>query len=509
RYLAKPPLMKKYVPLMPMVFAILFPLLLNNQRAGLNVLLLNTAILSLLWWGGRLTFRNSLVTLTVAGTIVSSVMCLLNGSVPAVSVYVISLILLSGLLAAPYLSVLLNGFLTTFISLFTAPFNYLKNTGSVYGGGAKTRRVGRYLGYIIIPVFVLLIFVSLYSAASPYFKDLTGDFMLYVERFFNSLFRNISPQAFAIGVGGFITGVILLFGKMTGIFDLPGETGVMDLQRIKKWYKGSMIGLRAEARIATLLFVLLNAALAVMNVLDFWHVWINFRWDGGFLKQFVHEGTWLLILSIVISMALVLWYFRGNLNFYRRNKGLKILARVWLAQNIFLAFSVAVRNFWYLHYFNLAYKRIWVFAFLIMVIAGLITVIIKVEQRKTLKYLLVRNSVYVYIIFVIMGMFNWDVIIAKFNVSRADKAFYHTDFMVTLNESALPYLMMDKQRYQVVEKAQAGMFTYSKNYLSFADYDTIVMHRKELFINEFQKRHWLSWNAADWRSYRKLLHLMP
>lgn len=496
--------MKRNISLLPLAFAVVFPLLLHKQSAGVNVLILNICILMFLWLSGRLTFRNSLMILPISGLVVSSVMCMVNGSAIAVTCYVISLILLCGVLAAPYLSVLLNGFLTTFISLFTAPFNYIKNISSLFGTSDKSRRLARYLGYTVVPVIVVIVFISLYSASSPYFEAFTGDFLLHLEKFLERLFRNISPDAFAIGIAGFVIGVILLFGKMTGIFDLPGETGVMDLQRVKKWYKGSMIGLRAEVKTATLLFVLLNITLGVMNALDFWHVWVNFTWDGGFLKQFVHEGTWLLILSILISIALVLWYFRGNINFYKRNRTLLYLTRAWLAQNAFLAISVAIRNFWYLHYFNLAYKRIWVYAFLIMVIVGLITVFIKLEKKKTIKYLLVRNSVYAYIIFMVMCLFNWDLIIAKFNVQRSAKAFYHTDFMVTLNESALPVLLMDEQKLKQVADAQSKLFTYHENYMSFEDYNLILRNRKEQFVNNYAAKHWLSWNYADWNAYRKL-----
>lgn len=496
--------MKKNTPILPLIFAFIFPILLHKQEAGLNVLLLNTALLGLLLWSGRLAFKNTLIILPASGMILSSVMSLINGSSIAVTVNVISMILLCGLLAAPQLSVLGNGFLVTLISLFTAPFNYLKSIGSSLGSGERSRRAFRYLSYIIVPFIALLIFISLYSASSPYYKAFTGDILLFVEDFFTWLFKEVSPGAFAIGVSGLITGVMLLYGKMTGIFDLPGEVGVMNLQRVKRWYKGSPIGLRAEMKTGILLFVFLNIALAAMNILDFWHVWVNFKWDGGFLKQFVHEGTWLLILSIIISMALVLWYFRGNLNFYRKNRFLLILTRIWLAQNIFLALSVAVRNFWYLHYFNLAYKRIWVYAFLILVIIGLITIIIKVEKKKTLKYLLVRNSIFAYVTLVVLCLFNWDVIIAKYNVSRATKAFYHTDFMCTLNNSALPVLILNQERLDQIEKAQSDIFTYHKNYLDYKEYNEILLSRKIQFVNEYPEKHWLSWNLAEWNAYRKL-----
>lgn len=496
--------MKKIALAFPLLIAVLFPVLFHHQQAGLNLLIFDVLMIALLVWSGRASFSNSLSILLFAGVMISGVSSLLYGSAMAVAVNIISLILLSGILAAPYLSVLVNGFLTTFISLFTAPFNYMRNLGSVSGSNKKSRIVLRYLGYTLVPVIALVIFVSLYSTASPYFNRITGNFMHFLTLFFEKLFKWIHPETFWLAVAGFIITVIMFYGKMSGFFDLPGEAGVQDLSRIKRWYKGSPVGLRIELRTAIILFAVLNVVLAVMNALDLWYVWINFIWDGGFLKQFVHEGTWLLILSIVISMILVLWYFRGNLNFYPKNRTLILLTRVWIAQNLFLALSVAMRNFWYLHYFNLAYKRIWVYAFLILVIVGLITVLIKVNNRKTLKYLLMRNSVYAYIVFAVLCLFNWDVIIAKFNVNRAEKAFYHTDFMAYLNNSALPVLIMDEQKLSRVSEAQSKMFTFHEKYMSFEDYNKTLQWRKEQFLKEYPETHWLSWNLVDWIAYRKL-----
>jgi hypothetical protein len=56
----------------------------------------------------------------------------------------------------------------------------------------------------------------------------------------------------------------------------------------------------------------------------------------------VHEGTYLLILCILMAMGVLLWFFRGNLNFLPDNERLRWLAHLWLAQNAMLALSVGV-----------------------------------------------------------------------------------------------------------------------------------------------------------------------
>ena len=61
----------------------------------------------------------------------------------------------------------------------------------------------------------------------------------------------------------------------------------------------------------------MNVLLLVVNAIDINWIWFGFKPAPGFdLTQFVHEGTYVLILSILVAMGIVLWFFRRNLNFY-------------------------------------------------------------------------------------------------------------------------------------------------------------------------------------------------
>ena len=103
--------------------------------------------------------------------------------------------------------------------------------------------------------------------------------------------------------------------------------------------------------------------------------------------EFVHEGTWLLVFSVFLSAAIALFFFKGNLNYFSKNKWLKRLTIVWIAQNLVMVISVMLRNYWYITYFGLAYKRIAVLFFLLLTMIGLITIIIKILNKKSSYYL--------------------------------------------------------------------------------------------------------------------------
>ena len=46
-----------------------------------------------------------------------------------------------------------------------------------------------------------------------------------------------------------------------------------------------MIGLNNEYKSAIILFSLLNVLILIINTIDIWWVWFNFRWDGDYLKK--------------------------------------------------------------------------------------------------------------------------------------------------------------------------------------------------------------------------------
>lgn len=241
-----------------------------------------------------------------------------------------------------------------------------------------------------------------------------------------------------------------------------------------------------------------------MNVIDINWVWFNFEWEGQYLKQFVHEGTYLLILSILISGVLVLYYFRRNLNFYRNNNLLKYLSYIWLAQNGVLAVSVAIRNFWYINYFALAYKRIGVIIFLVLTIYGLYTVYRKVRERKSAFYLFKTNAYALLVVLIISSLMNWDSTIAKYNFKNSNTSFLHLDYLATLSDKSLPYLDKTLPELKQIEAVQNEKFPFEQKFMTSEEYFSIIQNRKRRFIDKWEAKSILSWNLPEYSAYKKL-----
>jgi hypothetical protein len=501
--------MKKFFLLLPLLFPLLFVYLFKGQQAGVNVLIFNVIIIVILVWSGRLQRTNRLQLLLAAGAMVSSLAVLLYGSVMAMSGNVFSLVLLTGLLASTETRLLVNGFAASAFAAVSAPFNYLLSLNAFTGQRAGGRKLMRFVLIFLIPVIILMVFISIYASASPYFNKLTGGLLEHLADFMTYLSEFIDPSAFWLFVAGLLIIVAFLFGGAWKMLVFFNEGEGMNLIRKKKSFSGRFTTLRYEYRSGVVLLIMLNLVLAVMNVLDIWNVWLFFEWNGDYLKQFVHEGTWMLIFSILISIAIVLYYFRANLNFYPKRKLLLNLAVLWLAQNALLVISVGIRNMWYIHHFNLAYKRIGVYAFLLLTLFGIVTVFFKIRQRKTHQYLFHYNGLATYTILICLGLFNWDKLIAAYNVNHASRAFFHPEFMIRLNSTSLPELEASLKDLDKIQVEQTAKFEFYRNYMPLDDYRERVGERINDFKLGYPQMSWQGWNLAEYQAYRELIRPKP
>jgi hypothetical protein len=261
------------------------------------------------------------------------------------------------------------------------------------------------------------------------------------------------------------------------------------------------LALKDEFKTGIYVFILVNILLAIVNYIDINWIWINFKLPKGMnYSQLVHEGTYLLIFSILLSMAIILYFFKKNQNFYPQNRILKISAFVWIIQNIILVISVAIRNYLYIEEYGLAYKRIGVIFFLILTIIGLITLIIKIEKIKTSYYLLKTNSWSIYYVIILLAVFNWDLIIADYNLNRKSSNVIDKEFLISLSNETLPIVYNNLDKIEKIDNSKILYYGYENQIL----YSTLMNYKIKEFKKEYEKRSILSWNYSDYMAYKKL-----
>lgn len=490
--------------LLCLLLALLFTLLFHDTGLGLNVLVFEAAVLLVLWALRRPRWSIEL-KLVFGGTAVSALLVVLHGSALALWINAVSLLLTVGVLLAPELHALHHSLLLSLQHVWPAQRRFIGSFGGT-ALAARLPRLGSSNALTVIAVAgMVALFALIYQASNAHFERLLAEAASMLDRW---LAWVEVTQVLTFAVGLVLANTLVLETRHPRLLGWMGLAHDELLRRRQHRPLRTMLGLRYELRTGVLLLGLLNALLLVVNVLDIRHVWFGFSFDGQYLKQFVHEGTWLLILSIVLGAAIVLWFFRANQNFHSGNRGLKTLAWLWLAQNAVLAVSVAIRNYWYIHHYALAYKRIGVLFFLLACLVGLVLVALKVHQRRSTHFLVRWNAFSVYGILLLAACVDWDVAIARYNFAKKDQSFVHLDFMATLADKTLPWLVQEQHALQAMDQhnqrlLDSGSFSRSL-YMEPKAYGELIAERTGRFLDEYPRRSWREWNWADARAYGML-----
>ncbi|MEM9528344.1 MAG: DUF4173 domain-containing protein, partial [Bacteroidota bacterium] len=254
-----------------------------------------------------------------------------------------------------------------------------------------------------------------------------------------------------------------LRGRLKKIGDLPAK----------------ILALKDEHQRAVLTFSSLNILLALVNATDLRYVWLSSAaLPAATLSHYVHVGTYNLTFSIFLAMAVVLYFFRSNLNFYKEIHVLRPLTRLWLIQNALLAGSVGVRNWHYIDAYGLAIGRVYVGLVLLLILFGLFTLLRKIDRRLTLSYLLQTNGMALWLSLLVFGAVNWTNIITRYNLAQEDTA--------AIDWHYLRWQLDDRNRFLInqhpglppsIKKDPNGPYWHT-----YSD--------------------WRSWNYPDWRNGR-------
>ncbi|MEZ4816736.1 MAG: DUF4173 domain-containing protein [Flavobacteriaceae bacterium] len=488
------------------LFTFLFVFLFYKQWLGINLVIFEIFFLGYLYFSKELHFTRNL-TLTFSFLLATLIATIINYSLISYWIHFLVLIVFMGLVKHKKIKSVLSALGIGIESLFVNQLVFFEKLSSLK---IKERKIGaiafKYYIYII-PFIIILLFLGMYSASNPIFSD-------FVEKILNTIWKGIlyvteNISISLIGVfllGIFLMNFLLLKNKHLTLFKVDQKSHDSLLRiNIKQKRVFKLTALKTEYKIGIFLFSALNVLLLSLNISDVIWVWMNFEWEGQTLKGFVHEGTYLLIFSILISIVLALFFFRKNINFLPNNRLLKILSYIWILQNAFLALSVLRRNLWYIDYFALAYKRIGVFIFLMVIGFGLYTVFQKIKYKKSIYYLFRVNILSLLITLTCTALINWDVVIAKYNFNHYNSSYVHIDWLGNLSNKTLPYLKKNSEFLEKVEKAQKKFYPnldFSQDYTS---YKSDINFRVKNFKTLWEQKPLLSWNYAEYKAYKKLI----
>lgn len=474
---------------------LLFNLLFWSEKMGINALLFTSIIIAVLLRKYKGAFTLPLIA-SIAGTLISAVMVVVNNSELSKVVLILSSFAMAGFFHRADLKFLGFSFLATLRQILSVPAHLLGNLFSQKAvGHSVSKGIVNLSKYGIVPTLIFGFFLTLYCAANDKFANLLSN---YIELIFRpatsgSLFSFDQVMFFLLSV--FVVGALLLKPKQDR-FATAQSKFKDQMDRKRKDYRGfarfQMLDLLQEYKNGLILMIALNVLLFVVNMTDIVFVWFNFEpMSANALSKYVHEGTYILIASILCAMGVLLYFFRGNINFLGGIKPLKYAALAWIIQNVVLATSVGIRNFHYIREYGLASKRIGVLVFLLLTVIGLIFMWVKIRDRKSVFFMLDRNAWAAYGMLIFLTMFNWDGLITRYNLSMNSNN--------TLDAYYIIHKLSDKNLPLLIEY-QASMKGSKNSYWSESG-----LHNKLRRFVRMQSRYTiLSWNYRDWQVARYL-----
>lgn len=390
------------------LLSIAWSLLFYDSPVGFNALLFTLLLMAAQGWYRAEYLHATWSKITLLAWLVSALAVAAHGSALAI-VGLISLTLVASCQqqhpgSSPW-SQYLTGIYSLLLSLLLDVFSYFLHPTAQAGNRLS---ILRYLRLLLLPGLVCIAFFGLYMASSSGF-----------EQWVSGTLDFLSPgQLLFTGAGFWLLYGLLFFTKGEELVRLDSQSPLQLLRQRKQGKRRfALYGLRQEYLQAVILFAGLNVLLVTFHLHDLLSAGRYLNHTES-LSGLVHQGVYTLIFSIFCAIALILYHFRGNLNFYKANRPLKRLVYGWISLNIVLIMSTAAKNMLYIDQFGLTYKRIGVFFFLFLCLTGLLTAWLKVQHQYSIWYLLRHNSQAVLLGGLLFCLLPWTNLITSYNLSH-------------------------------------------------------------------------------------------
>ena len=400
----------KFDALLPSLL-VLFIYLFYPLGYGLNVFAFDAVLLLSLLHRRPMLGRQPMFVVATAGLLASALAVVIVHGAASVLAHHLSFLLLLGYAQRRGLRFVFYALLLGCSSVVCAPRRLRIR---LYRSAARWRLPTGWGGSVLLTVAVLVPFYVLYAHGNE-FAD--GVFVSW----WDSLFRQLLFGDVFVVLLLAVVGLFLLVPAIYPADELQLRTrdrALTDaLPRRRRAFRGRMLALRRAQRYALSVLLGLNLLLLCVNVTDLCYVWFDHApLSAATLSRFVHEGTTALVWSILLAMVVVLFIFRGNLNFLAGTRPVRVLTYFWLAQNGLLTASVGVRNLHYIRAYGLAEGRIYVAFVLLLVLVGLYSLYRKVRDRKSVSYLLQVNGLAAYLFLIAFAGVNWAGVITRVNL---------------------------------------------------------------------------------------------
>jgi hypothetical protein len=391
-----------------LVSSLVFTLLFYNEDLGLNWAIFGMLQTALICYFFQEKFTSRLHLILVVTSVLSCFAFAWYGDFPSFLAMALSIIFLQFKTQEPKLKllqalplVLINGIASLGRILM---FSQYLPKRKVNNGFAK-----KLIAYFVIPVLFLGLFLIVYSFGSDHFSSLFTGFYLDIDAW----------QAFVLTALGFFISFTFWNYWIPEVCYEKNDLLDSDFKEAAKTQNQnsfSFLDIDFERRSGEITLFVLNILLLVFittyNYEQFFEVV-----QKSNLSSDTHERVTAVIFSIIMAVGVILFYFKGGFNFDEKAKKLKKLAKIWILLNGILILSAIIKNSEYVSFFGLTYKRLGVYAFLILSIIGLVISFVKITKQKTNAFLFNQMIWYFYGTILLCSFVNWGNLITNYNIS--------------------------------------------------------------------------------------------
>jgi hypothetical protein len=196
----------------------------------------------------------------------------------------------------------------------------------------------------------------------------------------------------------------------------PG--GLRQTLRLAGWSHDRSLPGVSTASIAASLMVF-NAIFALQNGLDIAYLWGGVGLPEGMsFAEYAHRGAYPLIATALLAGLFVVVFLQpGSLT--ASDRRIRVLVTVWVAQNLFLVASTALRTLDYIDAYSLTRTRIAALLWMGLVATGLVLILWRLLQRRSAAWLVNANVLAAGAVLTLCSAIDLGAIAAAWNVRHA------------------------------------------------------------------------------------------
>ncbi|MFB9077255.1 DUF4173 domain-containing protein [Flavobacterium procerum] len=326
----------------------------------------------------------------------------------------------------------------------------------------KNDTLKKFIAYLFIPLVFLVLFFTVYSFGSNHFSSLFENYTFDID----------PPVLFLISaVGFYISFSFWNYWVPDFSFQYNSKLDNDFDASVKNNHKNtfSFLDLDFERRSGEITLLLLNVMLLVFiatyNYEQFFESNEIFQ-----LSADTHERVNAVIFSITMAIGVILFYFKSGFNFDEKASKLKNLSKIWIVLNAVLIVSALLKNAEYVSFFGFTYKRLGVFAFLILAVIGLVFTFYKIMKQKTNAFLFNQMVWFFYGTILLCSYVNWGNLITTYNIS--------------VNKGVEPYFLFE---LNFNDEQREAYFKTLKNETIKKEYhneNSILSHKNDSFLSK-------------------------